>query len=123
MGRSHSKGKRLEKKTGKFLLKYDGKCPNWGELTTETGRTGQLSDCRWILLSRSYATECKNGTHVPTTIFKWFEQITEISAKHNKQPLLVLQVDGRSYKPNLLHCITPERHAELLECEKIAQEL
>ena len=119
MAGRHEKGKALEKDTGKFLLENNGSCPKWGGLTTETGRTGQLSDLQMDVLSKTYAVECKNGTHVPTTPFKWLEQIDEVAEKHQKTPLLVLQVDGRSFRrQNVMHCLTPERHAELLEYER-----
>ena len=119
MGTSHRKGKAFEKATGKLMLKVDGPCPKWGGLTTETARTGQLSDLQVDVLTKSYAIECKSGSHVPTTPFKWFEQILERAEEHEKQAFLAMKVDGRKFrKANILHCITPERHAELLKKER-----
>ena len=118
MGSSHDKGKRFERRTGEFLLNCDGECPNWGGMTTDSGRTGQLSDLQVDVLSASYAGECKNGKAVSKKIFDWFEQIADRSEEHDKEPLLAVKKDGRKYKDNILHIITPDRHAELLEKER-----
>ena len=114
MGKSRNKGNRLEQSVGKWLQENDDVCPMFGEIASSTWRLGHMPNLQIDVVSKRYAVECKSRKKLPKYIIDAYVQIIEQSKKHNKNALLVLKAD---YKP-LMHCITPERHAELLKNEK-----
>ena len=114
MGKSHSKGRRFEQDIGKWLLKNDGECDKFAEMTTSTGRLGQLTNLQFDVISNHYAVECKHRSSVPKWLMSAWEQIIDKSAAHDKSAMLAVK---KNYKP-IMHIITPERHAELLRKEK-----
>jgi len=115
MAHSHRKGKVLEREVGRWLLEHDGPCPVWGEMASENARVGHITELGFDIISQSYAAEAKHREAAPQWIFKAAGQVEELAQKHGKNSLLVLKKDARSYP--VLHCISPERHAELLAKE------
>jgi len=111
LGRSHNKGNKFERKIGKFMLKHDGDCPKWGDLTTKNARAGQLSELKMDILTRTYATEAKHRAKFPKWIFESMKSIK--NNPEGKHPLLVIRGDF------IIHVILPERHIDLMKKEKI----
>ncbi len=114
----HDKGKRLERDLGKFLLTYDGMCPIWGEIASSTGRIGHITELGMDVVSHTYVAEAKHRESMPQWFIGAWEQILEKGETHNKVPLLAVKKN----RVKIMHIITEERHAELLECEKLVKE-
>jgi hypothetical protein len=114
MGSARRKGNRLEKLTGKWLQQVDEPCEEFGNITSSTWRVGHYPNLQIDVVSKRIAAECKSRKKLPKYIIEAFEQIIEEADKVDKAALLVLKAN---YKP-VLHCITQERHAELLEYER-----
>ena len=120
MGKSKSKGDRFERDVADWLKEYDG-IDTEHYAVTESGRLGAgYNGLGFDIPAIRYSVECKHRSSVPKWLVKAWEQVIEVNESENdkhktsKAPLLVIK---KNYKP-LLHCITPERHAELLKCEK-----
>jgi len=116
IGKSHDKGRSFEQDVGKWLLKNDGECPQFGNMTTSTGRLGQQTNLGFDLVSLHYVGEAKNRKSAPKWLLEAWKQIVDLADKHDKEAVLALKKDARKYP--IMHCLTPERHAELLEYEK-----
>ena len=72
-------------------------------------------DLQFDVVSRTYAGENKL-VKVPKKLLGWWEQIVEVAAKHDKQPMLRIVPSNEGKHPEL-HIITKERHEELLDME------
>lgn len=114
IGASHSKGKRFERDTGKWALEHDGECPKWQQMASSTARVGHITELQFDVISRSYAAECKHRKSVPKWLMEAWEQVLDKANEHDKAGLLAIK---KNYKP-VIHCITPERHQELLRYER-----
>ena len=112
MGKSHRKGKKFEREQAKWLMEYDGEDETYS--TTSSGRLGPNTSLKFDIPSKSYACECKHRESVPKWLMGAWEQIIDVSIKHHKYPLLAVK---KNYKP-VMHCITKERHQELLKKER-----
>lgn len=121
MASEHEKGKRLERQQGKWLLKNDGECDKWGGMASSTGRVGHITELQVDLISKSYAGEAKNRSNAPKWLFGAWKQIVEKAEQYNKDALLVVNKDARTYP--VMHVITTKRHAELLEIERKYKEV
>ena len=101
---------------GNKLVKSDGYCPVWKDITSSTGKTGKIVGYKDGILSRSYAATAKQGIKLPKYIFEEFNKIKKSAQAYNKEPLLILSRDKRKYP--VTHLITEKRHLELLRKER-----
>jgi hypothetical protein len=120
MGKSKNKGNRFEREVAKWIKEHDG-IDGEHYAVTESGRLGAgYNSLGFDIPAIRYSVECKHRSSVPKWLMEAWEQVIEVNGSENdkhktdKAPLLVIK---KNYKP-LLHCITEERHAELLRKEK-----
>jgi len=112
MGKSHSKGKRFERDVAEWIRQNDGIDEKYA--TTSTGRLGPNNSLQFDVPGVKYAVECKHRSTVPKWLIEAWEQVIEVAEKEGKHPLLAIK---KNYKP-VIHCITEERHQELLKYER-----
>ena len=124
MGKSGRKGKRFERDIANWIKEHDG-IDTEHYAVTSSGRLGAgYNDLGFDIPSLRYSVECKHRKSVPKWLMGAFEQVIEVTEseneKHNtdKSPLLCIK---KNYKP-VIHCITEERHAELLAYERECQD-
>lgn len=95
-----------------------------------SGRVGMNTGLQFDLVSKNYVGENKRRT-LPKWLWEAWVQIVQISTGHHKNLVLVLDMgddqrdmvlNGKKVKVPELHCITPERHAYLLGCERFCEE-
>jgi hypothetical protein len=129
-GKEHSKDpswKKREREAARFLQDHAGvdDDPVYQHLITSTGRVGHLSALQHDCSSRLYAGEVKEW-HVAAKLATAWVQILQIAKIRHKEPILVLYLKNfpefvcmaKKYKTPPMHCITPERHADLLAKEQ-----
>lgn len=114
MSKSRDKGNRFERDRGKWLLEHDGPCPKYGDMATVNARVGHITDLGFDLISRTYAGEAKHRESVPKWLIGAWKQIIEKAEKHGKVPFMAVT----SNRMPVMHIITPEHHAELLEAAR-----
>lgn len=114
------KSKESERELGRFLLVYNGQDPLWVNIASSTGRVGQITDLQFDVVSNDYASENKN-VRVGKNLLAWWDQICMIAAKHGKYPMLRLDPTNEG-KHAEMHIISAERHARLLEIERVARQ-
>ena len=112
MAKSGRKGKRFEREVAQWLIENDGEDETFA--TTSSGRLGPNTSLQFDVPSRHYACECKHRKSVPKWLMGAWEQVIEVADEHDKEPLLTIK---KNYKP-VMHCLTEERHAELLRKER-----
>jgi hypothetical protein len=125
---------RCERESSRWLLEHDRKNEEFQYrfLQSSTGRCGEFADLGFDSISANHIGECKQRKMAAWIIEAW-RQLTGLAVIHKKHPVLFLwvkdadpwmSVQGKKIRmPNPLHCITPSRHAELLDCEKRLNEL
>lgn len=114
MGKARDKGNRFERDRGKWLLKHDGKCPEFGDMATDCARVGHITDLGFDLVSKTYAGEAKNRESAPKWLIGAWKQIIKKAELHGKIPFMAVTKN----RMPIMHIITPEHHAELLEAVK-----
>jgi hypothetical protein len=110
------RSKQSERDLGKWLLEHNGEDEFYMKIASSTGRVGQITDLQFDVVSKSYAAENKL-VKVPKKLLGWWEQIVEVAAKHNKEPMLRIVPSNEGKHPEL-HIITKERHERLLDMER-----
>lgn len=115
-----------EREDARFLNNVDGKNDVYGPLTTSTGRLGHLNHLQFDSISKHYAIETKQRVLAAWIRDAWV-QINQLAMKHRLYPVLILHIsptedkkfifEGKSYKVPEMHCITSDRHRQLLEYE------
>jgi len=117
---SGRKGKRFERETADWVRENDD-IDEKNYAVTDSGRLGAgYNGLGFDIPTVSYSIECKHRESVPKWLMGAWEQVIEVTQKENdkhktdKSPMLAIK---KNYKP-IMHCITPERHAELLEKER-----
>lgn len=111
------RSKQSERDLGHFLLEHNGEDPVWKFISSSTGRVGHITELQFDVISADYTAENKK-VKVPKTLLGWWDKIVAIAEKHSKEPLLRIEPsnDGRHEE---MHIISAERHASLLEIEKL----
>jgi len=89
------------------------------DIATSTGRVGNYANLEIDGVFKEYSLESKSRKKLP----KWLvhglvDQAIKASKKFCNNPLLVLRSSGLPQNYRTWHMITPERHAELLDCEQ-----
>ena len=89
------------------------------DIATSTGRVGNYANLEIDGVFVEYSLESKSRKKLP----KWLvhglvDQAISASKKFKNSPLLVLRSSELPTGYRTWHMITPERHAELLECER-----
>lgn len=120
MASSKNKGDRFERNQAEWFKKNDG-IDEKNYAVTSSGRLGAgYNELGFDIPAIKYSVECKYRESIPKWLMSAWEQVIEVNESENekhgtdKYPMLALK---KNYKP-ILHCIQPERHAELLKCEK-----
>ena len=121
MGKSHTKGRNYEQDVGKFLKKYDEPCPIYSKIATSTYRTGQQTNLQFDVVSKRYIGECKNRKSAPKWLMNAWQQTVDKAEEHGKHAMLALKRDLRRWDE--IHMIKPCRHGDLIEKEKMIEEL
>lgn len=126
--RIQRRAKQAERDVGHWLLEYDGPDPLWQRVTSSTGRVGHITGLQFDVVSMHYCAEVKN-IKLAVKLQGFWSQIQQMAARHGKDALLIIQpsnplpsVGNLKQKDMTWHIITPARHAELLEKERIADE-
>lgn len=120
------KAKQAERDSGKWLLENDGEDKRWSGVASSTGRVGHITQLQFDVVSQHYAGEVKNII-VPKRLFGFWLKIVSIAITHGKNPVLIIvpnndyKAAGFPKKPSAMHIITEERHAELLEKERMLE--
>ena len=89
-------------------------------------RVGHITQLQYDVVSMHYAAENKQ-VKLPAKFVQWWLQIIDVATANGKDPLLrieptnVLVGQYRKKSPEM-HIITKERHAQLLEKEKLHDE-
>lgn len=128
--------KQSERDAGKFLLEHDGPDPAMSKITSSTGRVGDVTRLQHDIASKSYKGEVKRDKgFFNAKLRRVWKQIAQIAEEHpGYEPVLILNdpetgEDSFMKRGNVrvrvpaLHCITPARHAELLDAKKERDEL
>jgi len=124
------KWKLSERESSVFLRDEDGQDPDptIQQLQTSTGRLGHLTSLGYDTSSKHYVGEVKRRV-LPAWIIEAWVQINQIGLRRKRHPVLFLHIadtqdkkfecDGKQYDIPELHCLTAERHKQLLEYERI----
>lgn len=118
------RSKTAEREFARWLTTEDGFDPRYRNLTTSTGRIGQITGIQADILSVHYIGEAKNEKF-PLKWLRYWHKIVSKGTEWKKDPILLILPPNRGeVDPRLpaLHIITPERHAELLRKEKYYDE-
>ncbi len=113
-------GNQAERKACRWALENtSGLHPEVKDIATSTGRVGNYANLEIDGVFKEYSLESKSRKKLP----KWLvhglvDQAIKASKKFKNSPLLVLRSSGLPTNYRTWHMITPERHAELLECER-----
>ena len=113
-------GNQAERKACKWALENtSGLHPEVKDIATSTGRVGNYANLEIDGVFEEYSLESKSRKKLP----KWLvhglvDQAVKASQKFKNSPLLVLRSSGLPNHYRTWHMITPERHAELMECER-----
>lgn len=110
MGSKHTKGRNFEQDVGKLLLEIDGECPDFGEMTTSTGRLGQQTNIQLDCISKNFGVECKARKNIPNWLEEPWEQIQDKADDYGKSPLLAIKANYT--EP--MYCITESTLRKLL---------
>lgn len=114
------RSKESERDGGKWFLEHDG--PDEGRMApgagivSRSGRVGHIPELQYDLHSVTYAVENKH-VRLNATWQGWWEKIINRAARAGKAPCLRIDPSNRPSVP-VMHIITEERHAWLLECER-----
>ena len=111
------RSKQSERDLGHFLLEHNGEDPVWKFISSSTGRVGHITELQFDVISEDYAAENKK-VKVPKTLLGWWDKIVAIAEKHGKEPLLRIEPSNEG-RHEEMHIISAERHASLLEIEKL----
>jgi hypothetical protein len=115
--RIQRRARQAERDVGHWLLRNDGPDPVWAKITSSTARVGHITGLQFDVVSLHYCAEVKN-IKMSARLQSFWKQIQEMSARHGKDALLVIQPSNPVDKNSTWHVITPERHAELLAAER-----
>jgi hypothetical protein len=118
------RSKDVEREFARWLTSEDGFDEKYRNLTSSTGRIGQITGIQADILSVHYLGEAKNEKF-PLKWLRYWHKIVQKSTEWRKDPILLILPPNRAeVDPKLpaLHIITPERHAELLRKEKYYDE-
>ena len=118
------RSKDAEREFARWLTDKDGFDPKYRNLTSSTGRIGQITGIQADILSVHYIGEAKNEKF-PLKWLRYWHKIVQKGAEWKKDSILMILPPNRGeVDPRLpaLHIITPERHAELLRKEKYYDE-
>jgi len=110
------RAKRSEREAARNLLRIDGE-PGEKELKalmSSTGRVGEYYGLQVDCVSKNYCAEVKSTIKNSLRVEKGIiNKIKEGAKKFNKEWLLILKFHNLE-----IHCISKERHEELLEAER-----
>jgi len=128
--RSQSKSwERNERDTAHWFTKNDGPDPEMQHVVTSSGRCGMLTHLQYDTASAHYCVEVKRRESAPSWLRDCWDQIQQVAASRvQRYPVLVLYlpgttvIEGKQFPRKAMHCITPERHQQLLECERQIEE-
>jgi hypothetical protein len=114
--------KESERQGGKWFLDHDGPdvgvmAPGEG-IVSASGRVGHIPELQYDLHSKTYAVENKH-VRLNLTWAGWWVKILARAAAVGKVPCLRIDPSNKPGLP-VMHIITEERHAWLLECERKA---
>jgi hypothetical protein len=120
------RSKQAERNIGHWLQKNDGEDPRWKNIASSAGRVGHLTGLQFDAVSKTYAAESKQ-IKLPAKLLQFWIQIIDVAIAQGKEPLLYIEptnvlVGMFRKKSPVWHVITEERHAELLQKERIADE-
>lgn len=126
--------KKTERETAKWFQIYDGVDEDsiFSKLKSSTGRLGHLFSLGFDAISKHYFIEVKHRKW-SKEIWNMWVQINQISIEHKvRNPVLVLSFsnetqkyficENKKYETPEMHIITPDRHKELLEKERLYDE-
>lgn len=123
------RSKQSEREGGKWFIEHDGPDPAFmpgNGLVTSTGRVGHLTALQYDIHSLHYAVENKH-IRLNATWLTWWVKILSKAMDQRKEACLRIDPsnkpgtfvhNGFRHKLPVLHIITAERHAWLLECER-----
>lgn len=115
------RSKQSERDGGHWLLKHDGPDPMWQHVASSAGRVGHITGLQFDMVSNHYTCENKQ-IKLPVKFLQFWMQIVDISITHGKDALLRIEptnvLVGPRKKAPIMHVITEERHAELLQKER-----
>ena len=111
------RSKQSERDLGHFLLEHNGPDPVFKRIASSTGRVGHITELQFDVISEDYTAENKK-VRVPKTLLGWWDKIVGIAVDYQKQPLLRIEPSNEG-RHEEMHIITAERHATLLEIEKL----
>ena len=122
--RNKDAGNRAERRATKWGLEHtSGLHEAVKDIATSTGRVGNYANLEIDGVFKEYSLESKSRKKLPQWLtYGLIEQAVAASERFKNHPLLVLYskmlpVDYRTW-----HMITPERHAELLACERFVEQ-
>lgn len=92
-------------------MEYDGECPKFKEMTTDTARLGAQTNIQIDVISDSFAVECKARDSIPQWLEEPWEQIIERAEDNDKHPLLAIKANYT--EP--MYCIPESVLKELLD--------
>lgn len=118
--------KRAERESSRWLVQCAGSDPSPPAPPSSTGRVGQYTELGYDTTSARYVGEVKNRAW-PKWLYEALQQIMQCALRRgNRHPILFLepvdgqryfQYEGKRHRLPTIHCLTPERHAELLRYE------
>ncbi len=113
-------GNQAERKACRWALENtSGLHPDVKEIATSTGRVGNYANLEIDGVFEEYSLESKSRKELPAWLVHGLvDQAVKASQRFKNSPLLVLRSSGLPQGYRTWHMITPDRHAELLECER-----
>ena len=117
-------GNRLERLACRWALENtSGLHKAVEEIATPTGRVGNYANLEIDGVFVEYAMECKSRKNLPQwLVYGLMEQAVAAAERFHNHPLLVLYSKTLRNDYRTWHLIQPERHAELLKCEKYCKQ-
>lgn len=124
------KAKQSERDLGHWLMGNDGPDPAMRGIASSTGRVGHITALQFDVVSKTYAAENKK-VRLGKRFLQWWLQIIDVAADRGKEPLLSIEPSnvvpsalngGKPRKIPRMHIVTEDRHAELLEAERLWNE-
>jgi hypothetical protein len=115
-------GNRAERTACRWGLKHTtGLHEDVKEIATSTGRVGNYANLEIDGVFVEYSLECKSRKKLPEWLrYGIVEQAVAASKRFRNHPLVVLYSKTLPIGYRWWHMITPERHAYLLMCERMA---
>jgi len=117
-------GNRAERVACRWALKYtSGLHDAVKDIATPTGRVGNYANLEIDGVFKEYSLESKSHKRLPEWLrYGIVEQAVAASKRFKNHPLVVLYSKTLPVDYRVWHMITPERHAELLKCEKYCKQ-